>query len=63
MSKNAQSARKRGGRADKKTDHQGERASEDQALDEGLEESFPGSDPLSVTQPSGNKDGAPAGKK
>jgi hypothetical protein len=39
----------------------------DRELDEGLEESFPGSDPVSVTQPAPSKpdarDGGKAGKR
>jgi hypothetical protein len=35
----------------------------DQALEEGLEETFPGSDPVSITQPSPSKPDAPVRRK
>jgi hypothetical protein len=44
-----------------KSDHGGKQESKeekerlDKALDEGLEESFPGSDPVNVTQPAPSK--------
>jgi hypothetical protein len=36
-------------------DHKEEREALDHELDEALEESFPGSDPVSITQPTGKK--------
>ena len=42
----------RGGEADvKKPPAEKERDAKERALDQGLEESFPGSDPVNVTQP------------
>jgi hypothetical protein len=35
----------------------------DEALEEGLEETFPGSDPVSVSQPAPSKDDQPARRK
>ena len=35
----------------------------DEALEEGLEETFPGSDPVSVIQPAPSKDDQPARRK
>jgi hypothetical protein len=35
----------------------------DEALEEGLEETFPGSDPVSVTQPAPSKGDYPGGRK
>jgi hypothetical protein len=44
--------KKQGGHEkDKDTQAQAERERLDRALDEGLEESFPGSDPVNVVQP------------
>jgi hypothetical protein len=46
----------RGGDADlKRPPAEKRRNSEEKALEQGLEESFPGSDPVSVTQPSPSK--------
>ena len=46
----------RGGEADvKKPPAQKERDAKEKALDQGLEESFPGSDPVNVTQPARSK--------
>ncbi|MBR1221881.1 hypothetical protein JQ557_28030 [Bradyrhizobium sp. U87765 SZCCT0131] len=36
-------------------DHPRHRRAEEKSLDEGLEDSFPGSDPVSVTQPAPSK--------
>jgi hypothetical protein len=57
---------RRGSKKDSTQKHRKDAGSEckkalDQALDLGLEETFPGSDPVSVTQPAGSrcdKDGA-----
>jgi hypothetical protein len=49
-------AKTRGGEADvKKPPAQKEKDEMEKALDQGLEESFPGSDPVNVTQPSPSK--------
>jgi hypothetical protein len=49
-------AKTRGGEADvKKPPAEKQRDSAEKALDQGLEESFPGSDPVNVTQPSPSK--------
>ena len=50
--------KKRGGDPDvkHKPRHQKPDDKTERALDEGLEESFPGSDPLSITQPPKSKD-------
>jgi hypothetical protein len=44
-----------GPRSDPKDAKGAEKRRLDQALDEGLEETFPGSDPVSVTQPAPSK--------
>jgi hypothetical protein len=52
----AHPAKTRGGEADiKKSPAQKEKDAMEKALDQGLEESFPGSDPVNVTQPSPSK--------
>jgi hypothetical protein len=43
----------RGGHTDGKAPHEGEPLSDSRKLDRDLDESFPGSDPVSVTQPTG----------
>ena len=46
----------RGGEVDvKKPPAEKERDAKEKALDQGLEESFPGSDPVNVTQPAPSK--------
>ena len=46
----------RGGEADvKKPPAEKQRDAKEKALDQGLEESFPGSDPVNVTQPAPSK--------
>ena len=46
----------RGGEADvKKPPAEKQRDAQEKALDQGLEESFPGSDPVNVTQPAPSK--------
>ena len=46
----------RGGDADvKKPPAEKQRDAKEKALDQGLEESFPGSDPVNITQPSPSK--------
>jgi hypothetical protein len=49
MSEQTHNAPKRGGLPDKKSDHQGKTVSTDHALDAALEDSFPASDPPSLT--------------
>ncbi len=44
-----------GPRSDKKDAKSAEKRQLDQALEEGLEETFPGSDPVNVTQPPPSK--------
>jgi hypothetical protein len=39
-----------------KSDNKSDKKKLDEALDKGLEESFPGSDPVNVTQPAPSKD-------
>jgi hypothetical protein len=51
----AQEATMTGPRSDPKTVKGAEKRRLDEALDEGLEETFPGSDPVSVTQPAPSK--------
>lgn len=49
----------RGGEADVKkppAEKEKERDAKEKALDQGLEESFPGSDPVNVTQPAPSKE-------
>ena len=52
----AHPAKTRGGEPDiKKPPAQKDKDAMEKALDQGLEESFPGSDPVNVTQPSPSK--------
>ena len=52
----ARAGKTRGGEADvKKPPAEKDRDAKEKALDQGLEESFPGSDPVNVTQPSPSK--------
>jgi hypothetical protein len=46
----------RGGRADSKPSHEGKPLSDGHKLDQALDDSFPGSDPVSLTQPTGRSD-------
>jgi len=55
MSKPTPAAQKRGGATEPKPDHPKRPDSADATLDRALEESFPGSDPVSITQPSASK--------
>jgi hypothetical protein len=43
-------------RKDKSPQHDREKRRLDRALDQGLEDSFPGSDPVNVTQPARSKE-------
>ena len=45
-----------GPRSDLKSEKAAEKRRLDEALEEGLEETFPGSDPVNVTQPPPSKD-------
>jgi hypothetical protein len=49
-----------GPRSDTKEAKSAEKRRLDQALEEGLEETFPGSDPVSIVQPSPSKPDHPA---
>jgi hypothetical protein len=52
-----------GPRSDAKEAKSAEKRRLDQALEEGLEETFPGSDPVSIIQPAPSKPDHPARRK
>jgi hypothetical protein len=52
-----------GPRSDTKDGKTAEKRRLDQALEEGLEETFPGSDPVSITQPAPSKPDHPGKRK
>jgi hypothetical protein len=52
----------RGGRTDSKTSQEGKPLSDSHKLDQALDDSFPGSDPVSLTQPTGRSDTQPKPK-
>ena len=52
-----------GSRSGAKGAEESEKRRLDEALEEGLEETFPGSDPVSVVQPSPSKGDQPAKRK
>ena len=52
----SQEASMTGPRSDRKSVKEAEKRRLDQALDEGLQETFPASDPVNVTQPPPSKD-------